>query len=44
MLKPKFLKTFLEDMGAKIFIPAGVNESRTICENNPKNNDRTISI
>ena len=44
MLNPKFLYTFLEDTGAKILIPAGVNESRTIWENMPKNKLKTISI
>ena len=33
-----FLWTFFEEIGAKILIPAGVNESRIIWENKPKNN------
>ena len=44
MLIPKFLRTFFEDNGANILIPAGVNESRTMCENNPKNKLITISM
>ena len=31
-------------MGAKILIPEGVHESRTIWENTPKNNAKAISI
>lgn len=33
---PKFSWTFFEDNGAKILTPAGVKESKTIWENNPK--------
>lgn len=43
-INPNLLWTFFEDIGAKILIPAGVNESMTTCENNPKNNARTISM
>ena len=42
--QPKLLWTFFEDNGANIFIPAGVNESSTICENSPKNIASMISI
>jgi hypothetical protein len=34
----------LDDRGAKILIPAGVNESKTIWEKRPKNKLKTISI
>ena len=44
MLTPKFLYTFLEDNGANILIPAGVNESRIIWDNNPKNRLKIISM
>lgn len=44
ILLPKFLYTFLEETGANILIPAGVNESKTIWENKPKNKAKTISI
>ena len=40
---PNCLWDFLEDNGANNFIPEGLNESRTISLNNPKNNPTAIS-
>ena len=39
---PNFLNTFFEDNGANILTPAGVNESKRICENTPSSNAKNI--
>ena len=41
---PNCLCDFLEDNGANNFIPDGLNESRIIWLNNPKNNPIAISM